>query len=66
MVHNIGDMKSVSLSILIISNDYRYASTMLISKVIYNYGNSYSQYVYTPFGSISLIDVYPMLNGISI
>lgn len=42
MTHNIGDMKSVSLSILIISNEYRFAWTMMGQKVIYSYGNSYS------------------------
>ena len=53
MTHNIGDMKSVSLSILIISNEYRFAWTMMGQKVIYANSNFYSQTINTPFGSIT-------------
>lgn len=66
MTHNIGDMKSVSLSILIISNEYRFAWTMMGRKVTYSNINSYSQTIITPYGSTTFIDVYSILNGIFI
>lgn len=66
MTHNVGDLNTVSLSILIISNEYRYGQYMLISKVPYNTSNSYQKIIVTTFLSNTSISVYPFLTGMFI
>lgn len=64
--NNNDDLKSISVSILIISNNYVFKDFILGFKGFYNSTNSYNCTFQTIFATNTSLSIYPFLNGVFI
>ena len=64
VMNNIDDLKSISISILVISNDYVYKEFIVGLKSVHNSGNSYQCTLPTNFVTNTSLRTQPFLNGL--